>query len=267
MLAASLFLRLLALVAGHYYFQVVIDKVLVHDAQATLDVLALGLVLVALFEAVLGGLRTWLFSHTATRIDVLLGCPAISQPLVRTAARLLPVAAGRYGGGPDARETGAHPELVAGSALALVLDSLFGVVFLAIMYAYSATLCCVVLATLRAYVLLSLFVTPVLRRRLDEKFQSGAREAGCLTNPSWRSRPSRRSPWRRRCSAASRSSSRPTSLRRCGWCRSATSPVRLRACWSRLSGPVLLLWMGARLVLDHELWAGELVASICSPAV
>lgn len=69
-LAASLFLQLLALVTP-LFFQVVIDKVLVHAALATLDVLAGGLVVVALFEALLGGLRTWLFNHTATRIDVL----------------------------------------------------------------------------------------------------------------------------------------------------------------------------------------------------
>jgi ATP-binding cassette, subfamily B, bacterial HlyB/CyaB len=59
---ASFFIQSLALVTP-LFFQVVIDKVLVHKGLTTLDVLAIGLLLVSLFEVVLGGLRTYLFSH------------------------------------------------------------------------------------------------------------------------------------------------------------------------------------------------------------
>jgi len=55
------------------FFQVVIDKVLVHRGLTTLDVLMVGLVAVSVFEAVLVGLRTYVFSHTTNRIDVELG--------------------------------------------------------------------------------------------------------------------------------------------------------------------------------------------------
>ena len=50
-----------------------IDKVLVHRGLSTLEVLAIGLATIAVFEAVLGGLRTYLFAHTTNRIDVELG--------------------------------------------------------------------------------------------------------------------------------------------------------------------------------------------------
>src|SRR5205814_9103290 len=68
----SLFLQLLGLVSP-LFFQVVIDKVLVHRASTTLDVLVIGLMAISIFETVLGILRTYLFAHTTNRIDVELG--------------------------------------------------------------------------------------------------------------------------------------------------------------------------------------------------
>src|SRR5215510_6237525 len=66
-LVASFFLQLFALVSP-LFFQVVIDKVLVHRALSTLDVLVVGLVAISIFETVLGILRTYLFAHTTNRI-------------------------------------------------------------------------------------------------------------------------------------------------------------------------------------------------------
>src|SRR5262249_47945337 len=71
-LVASFLLQLLGLVSP-LFFQVVIDKVLVHRSLSTLDVLVLGLVTISAFETVLGILRTYLFAHTTNRIDVELG--------------------------------------------------------------------------------------------------------------------------------------------------------------------------------------------------
>jgi subfamily B ATP-binding cassette protein HlyB/CyaB len=71
-LLVSLVIQLLALL-GPLFFQVVMDKVLVHRGLTTLDVLVTGLVLVVLFESMLGGLRAHVLSHTTSRIDVELG--------------------------------------------------------------------------------------------------------------------------------------------------------------------------------------------------
>jgi ATP-binding cassette, subfamily B, bacterial HlyB/CyaB len=71
-LLTSFFLQIFALLTP-LFFQVVIDKVLVHRGLSTLEVLALGLGLLSLFDVVLGGLRTYLFAHTTNRIDVELG--------------------------------------------------------------------------------------------------------------------------------------------------------------------------------------------------
>ena len=71
-LLVSLFLQLFALVSP-LFFQVVMDKVLVHHGLTTLDVLVIGLVVVTVFESVLTVLRSYVFSHTTSRIDVELG--------------------------------------------------------------------------------------------------------------------------------------------------------------------------------------------------
>ena len=71
-LVASFFLQMLGLVSP-LFFQVVVDKVLVHRGLSTLDVLMIGLAIVSLFEVTLGALRTYVFSHTTNRIDVELG--------------------------------------------------------------------------------------------------------------------------------------------------------------------------------------------------
>src|SRR5947209_8366457 len=69
---ASFFLQVFALISP-LFFQVVIDKVLVHRGTSTLDVLVIGLITIAIFESILSALRTYLFAHTTNRIDVELG--------------------------------------------------------------------------------------------------------------------------------------------------------------------------------------------------
>jgi ATP-binding cassette, subfamily B, bacterial HlyB/CyaB len=78
-LAASFFLQLFGLLTP-LFTQVVIDKVLVHKGFTTLHVLAIGMIALALFDTVLGGLRTYLFSHTTNRIDVGLGAVVSPHP-------------------------------------------------------------------------------------------------------------------------------------------------------------------------------------------
>ena len=78
-LVASFFLQLFALVTP-LFFQVVIDKVLVHRGLTTLDVLVIGLLAVSVFETVLGGpahLRLLRTPPTASTSSSARGCSAI----------------------------------------------------------------------------------------------------------------------------------------------------------------------------------------------
>lgn len=89
-LLASFFLQLFALVTP-LFFQVVMDKVLVHKGYSTLTVIGVGLLAISLFESVLSGLRTYVFAHTTSRIDVELGARLfrhlLALPLVYFEAR------------------------------------------------------------------------------------------------------------------------------------------------------------------------------------
>src|SRR5207253_5725103 len=133
-LIASFFLQIFALVSP-LFFQVVIDKVLVHRSMSTLDVLIIGLVTISLFEATLGTLRTYLFAHTTNRIDVELGARLfrhlISLPIGYFQVRRAGDSVARV------RELENIRNFLTSSALTLVIDLLFTSVFLAVMYYYA----------------------------------------------------------------------------------------------------------------------------------
>jgi subfamily B ATP-binding cassette protein HlyB/CyaB len=176
-LVASFFLQIFALVTP-LFFQVVIDKVLVHRGLGTLEVLVIGLVTIAIFEAVLGTLRTYLFSHTTNRVDVELGARLfrhlISLPLAYFQNRRTGDSVARV------RELENIRNFLTSSALSLIIDLLFTVVFLGVMFVYSPLLTWIVLGAFPFYVAISAAATPIFRKRLDEKFRRGAENQAFL---------------------------------------------------------------------------------------
>ena len=176
-LVASFFLQLFALISP-LFFQVVIDKVLVHRSMSTLDVLVIGLVAIGVFETVLGILRTYVFSHTTNRIDVELGARLfrhlLALPIAYFQARRVGDSVARV------RELENIRNFLTSSALTLVIDLFFTFVFLAVMFFYSPLLTWIVLASLPLYVAISAGATPLFRARLDEKFKRGAENQAFL---------------------------------------------------------------------------------------
>jgi subfamily B ATP-binding cassette protein HlyB/CyaB len=170
-LLVSLFLQIFALITP-LFFQVVMDKVLVHKGTSTLDVLVVGLVAIVTFESVLNALRAYVFSHTTSRIDVELGSRLyrhlMNLPLAYFQSRRVGDSVARV------RELENIRSFLTGNALTLVLDVLFSVIFIAVMLSYSVPLTLIVLASLPLYALLSALVVPVLRGRLNEKFARSA---------------------------------------------------------------------------------------------
>ena len=176
-LAASFFLQLFGLITP-LFFQVVIDKVLVHKGLTTLDVMLLGLAVVSIFEVLLGALRVYVFSHTTNRVDVELGARLFDHllrlPLAYFEARPVGHSVARV------RELENIRDFLTSSSITLVLDLFFTVVFFAVMYLYSPMLTLIVALSLPLYVLISWLVTPPLRARLDEKFRRGAENQAFL---------------------------------------------------------------------------------------
>jgi subfamily B ATP-binding cassette protein HlyB/CyaB len=160
------------------FFQVVTDKVLVHRGLSTLDVVAIGLITVTLFEVLLTALRTYVFAHTTSRIDVELGARLfrhlLSLPLAYFQARRVGDSVARV------RELENIRSFLTGNAITLVLDLVFSVVFIAVMFFYSVPLTLIVLISLPCYAVISGLIIPVLRGRLQEKFNRGAENQAFL---------------------------------------------------------------------------------------
>jgi len=253
---ASFFIQSLALVTP-LFFQVVIDKVLVHKGLTTLDVLAIGLLLVSLFEVLLGGLRTYLFSHTANRIDVELGARLfrhlLKLPMAYFHARRVGDSVARV------RELERIREFLTGSSLTLVLDIFFTFVFFAVMFLYSKILTLVVLLSIPAYLLLSIFITPILRSRLDEKFRRGAENQAFLvesvngieTIKTMAVEPQMQKRWEEQLAHYVKSSFSASHL---------GNLAGQSASFINKFTTLLLLWIGAHLVIEGKLSVGQLVA-------
>ena len=168
---ASFFLQSFGLITP-LFSQVIIDKVLVHKGLSTLDILVIGIFIMNTFEWLLSFLRSYLFSHTTNRVDVILGTKLFKHLL----ALPLPFFESRRVGEVIARvrELENVRSFITGTALTVVLDILFSVVFIAVMFVYSVKLTLVALAAVPFFILLSVVVTPVLRARLKHKFQCSA---------------------------------------------------------------------------------------------
>ena len=255
-LVASFFLQLFALVSP-LFFQVVIDKVLVHRSMSTLDVLVIGLVAIGLFETILGILRTYLFSHTTNRIDVELGARLFRHLLA------LPIAyfqARRVGNSvARVRELENIRNFLTSSALTLVIDLFFTFIFLAVMYFYSPLLTWIVLASFPFYIAISAAATPLFRQRLDEKFQRGAENqaflvesvSGVETLKAMALEPQMQRRWEEQLAGYVAASFRVISL-------GNTASQTVQFISKLVTAGVL--YFGAKLVIDGDLTVGELVA-------
>jgi subfamily B ATP-binding cassette protein HlyB/CyaB len=255
-LIASFFLQLFALISP-LFFQVVIDKVLVHRGLTTLDVLVIGLVTVSVFESVLTALRTYVFSHTTSRIDVELGARLfrhlVALPIGYFEARRAGDSVARV------RELENIRNFLTSSALTLAIDVFFTFVFLAVMAWYSVFLTGIVMASFPFYVALSAAVTPVFRRRLDEKFNRGAENqsflvesvTGIETLKAMAVEPQMQRRWEEQLAGYVKASFRVLNLG--NW---ASQGVQLV---SKLV-TAAVLFFGAKAVIEGSLTVGELVA-------
>jgi subfamily B ATP-binding cassette protein HlyB/CyaB len=253
---ASFFLQVFALISP-LFFQVVIDKVLVHRSMSTLDVLVIGLAAISIFETVLGILRTYLFAHTTNRIDVELGARLfrhlVALPVAYFQARRVGDTVARV------RELENIRNFITGSALTLVIDLLFSFVFLTVMFFYSPLLTWIVIAAFPFYIGISAGLTPLFRQRLDEKFRRGAENqaflvetvTGVETLKAMAVEPQMQRRWEEQLAGYVAASFRVLSLG-----NTASQSVQLV---SKLV-TAGILYFGAKQVIDGNLSVGEFVA-------
>lgn len=255
-LIASFFLQLFALVSP-LFFQVVIDKVLVHRGLTTLDVIVIGLLVVSVFESVLTALRTYVFSHTTNRIDVELGARLfkhlVGLPISYFEARRAGDSVARV------RELENIRNFLTSSALTLVIDLVFTFVFLAVMAFYSLWLTGIVLISFPFYIGISVLVTPLFRHHLNEKFNRGAENqaflvesiTGIETLKALAVEPQMQRRWEEQLASYVRSSFRVSNLG--NWASQSIQLINKLV-------TAAILFFGAKAVIGGTMTIGELVA-------
>ncbi|NJL61141.1 MAG: type I secretion system permease/ATPase [Methylacidiphilales bacterium] len=237
--------------------QFIIDRALVYGNLGTLDVMAIALLGVAILEAILGILRLFIFTHTANRLDL-----SLSSQLFRQLMRLpLTYFESRRVGDTVARaqELENIRQFLTGTALTVILDSIFSLVYLILMFSYSATLTGVALIVIPLFAALTLIATPILRRWLNETFDRGADNQSFLVETitgihAIKAHAAERKSRRRWEGLFSR-------YIRTSFKASTTSNIgsNIGDFLTNFSY-VIILWFGARLVIDQKLTIGGLVA-------
>ena len=255
-LLVSAVLQLFGLVSP-LMFQVVMDKVLVNRAFNTLNVVCITLLACSIFEVLLTGLRNYVFSHTANRIDVELGARLfrhlLALPMAWFGARRVGDTVARV------RELENIRSFLTGQALTAVIDLFFSFVFIAVMCVYSVWLTLVVVVSLPLYAAISMTLNPLLRQRLNEKFARGADSqsllvetiSGAETVKSMAVEPQFTRRWDNQLAAYVAAGFRVSSLSNIG--------QQLIQLVGKLV-TLVTLYFGAKLVIDGKLSVGELIA-------
>ncbi|HQT26786.1 MAG TPA: type I secretion system permease/ATPase, partial [Burkholderiales bacterium] len=200
---------------------------------------------------------TWVFAHTSSKIDVELG-DRLFRHLLNLPLRYFQV---RRVGDSVARirELENIRSFLTGNALTLVLDLLFSFIFIGVMLWYSARLTLVVVISIPLYMMLSILFTPVIRRRLNEKFNRGAENQSFLVEtlsgietikamsvePQWRNK------WDHQLAGYVSSGLSVTNASTI-----ANGGVTLI---SKLV-TATIMWVGALSVIDDKMTVGELIA-------
>ncbi len=255
-LLITLAVNLLGL-ASPLFFQSVIDKVLVNNTLDTLNILVLGFVIVSVWETLFGWLRTRLYSETSQKIDVELGAKLfrhlLGLPLGYFEARRVGDIAMRV------RQLETIREFLTNASLSVLVDPLFTLVFLGIMWLYSIKLFLITIITIPAYFAVALFITSPLRARIEEKFERGAANNALLVEsiggiqtvkagavePQWQER------WERQLAGYSLASQKVINLGNTG--------SQLIQLISKLN-LAAILYFGAQAVINHDMTVGGLVA-------
>lgn len=239
------------------FFQTIMDKVLINHAFSTLTLISIGLLFIIIFEGILTASRSLLSTFLSTKIDVELGAKIyrhiLKLPISYFEARNVGDSVSRV------RELENIRAFITGSALSASLDLIFSFIVIAVMLQYSGALTLIVLASLPVYMIVSIIVTPTLRRRLDKKFQIYAQNnsflvesiSGITTIKSLAIEPRWTWRWDREITAFANSSASVSNLGSI-----ASSSIQVV---SRLT-TLAIIYVGAKLVINGELTVGELIA-------
>lgn len=174
---AVIFLYALGL-ATPIFFQLVIDKVLVHQSYSTLYVLSAGVAVALLFDAAFTFLRRYLLIYATNRVDI--------RVATRTFRHLLDLPITFFEQGSAGvlvrhmQQAGRIREFMTGRLFLTILDSLSLLVFVPVLFLYSAKLATMVLLFSAALAIVVALMVGPFRRRLRVLYEAEGARQGLL---------------------------------------------------------------------------------------
>ncbi|WP_203095308.1 peptidase domain-containing ABC transporter [Skermanella rosea] len=253
---AALMIHAIAL-AVPVFFQIVVDKVLVHEGFSTLAVLGVGIVAAILVEAVLGFLRGTLLLHATTKVDIRVAARTFAHLLSLSPAFFETSAAGVLA--KHMQQAERVREFLTGRMMLTLLDASVLMVFLPVLAFYSPHLTAVVLgfsATMAAAV--GVLIVPYQRRLRRLYRAEGERQAllvetihGMATVKALGLEPERRRAWE---DGAADAVTHHFEVGRIGVVARTASALLEKLM------TVAIVWLGALAVIDQRMTVGELVA-------
>lgn len=253
---ASFFVQLLALF-NPLLIQQIFDAVISQGNISSLNVLGTILISMALAQALLGSLRTFLFSDTTNRIDINLGSNIIHHlfrlPINYFSKRSVGELNGRI------NELEKIRRFLTSTAITIFLDAIFSIIYLAVMLLYSVKLTLMTLSILPLFILITIVISPINKRQLRVQAESKAlvqshlveslngietiKGQGMELNSQWR--------WEQLYSRQIKNSFKNVITN--------TAAGSISQFLSQLSG-LIVIWGGAMLVLRGEMTLGQLIA-------
>ncbi|WP_088893906.1 peptidase domain-containing ABC transporter [Leptolyngbya ohadii] len=255
-LVASLFVQLLTL-ANPLLVQQIIDSVIIAGNPDAMTAFGILMLLFAFFEAGLSILRMYLFASTANRVDLHLGIEIVrhllhlplnffeKRPVGELSARL--------------SELENIRQFLTSTALTVVLDVVFSLFYIAVMFLYSSRLAWCVLLSVPVIVLSTLLVSAIQKKLIRIKSDHHSRVqsylvevlGGIFTVKAQHIEPLVEATWRDRYVQYLSSGFKTVTV--------GTLFSSFNSLLNTVSS-LLVLWVGADLVLKGELTLGGLIA-------
>ena len=253
---AALFMHFLALISP-IFFQVVIDKVLVHQTYSTLNVLAVGLIIVLLFDAALDWLRNYLLIYSTSKIDVRVSTRTFSHLSKLPIPFFEQATAGVLT--KHMQQTSSIRQFLTGSLFMTLLDASSLIVFIPALIYYSGQLAMIVIAISLLICLIILALIPTFRKRLHALYAAEGERQGMLVESIHGMRtvkalgvePVQRKVWDEKASQAIAMHFRVGKI---------SISARTISKFLEKFMTLAIIWYGAQLVFDEQLTIGTLVA-------
>lgn len=239
------------------FFQHVVDKVLLHNSENTLQVLGVGVTVVIIFNAVLSYLEKYFLIFATNRIDIRLAVKTFSRLLSLPVDFYERIACGVLI--KHMQQTERIRSFLSGSLFFSMLELLSLLVFLPFLYIYSSTLTWVVLLfTFLMACVIGALIKP-FQRRLEELYKAEAKRQSMLvetingirTVKSLALEPTQQRKWNDTAAFAITRFFRVANI--------SITAKTLSGLLEQLMF-IAIIWIGAYLVFEHTITVGALIA-------